>query len=49
MSGENVDAALREKLEKLLLYSLASGEPIEADEAYWEQKRARLLAKHNVK
>jgi len=38
-----------EQLAKLLLDSLASGEPIEADEAYWEQKRARLLAKQNVK
>ena len=33
------------KLEQRLLEGLESGEPIDADEAYWEEKRAQLLGR----
>lgn len=33
------------RLESLLLEGLDSGEPIEADEAWWSQKRAALAEK----
>ena len=35
----------RERLEALLLEGLDSGPPIEVTPEYWEQKRARLLAR----
>ena len=35
-----------EKLEALLLEGLDSGEPIEATEAFWHEKRRLLLERH---
>ncbi len=35
-----------ERIEKLLLEALDSGEPIEVTANYWEKKRAELLAKY---
>jgi antitoxin ParD1/3/4 len=36
----------QERLEKLLLEGLESGEPIEITADYWQKKRAALIAKH---
>jgi hypothetical protein len=35
-----------EELEALALEGLNSGESIEADEKYWEEKRRRLMERH---
>lgn len=35
-----------EELEALALEGLNSGESIEADENYWEEKRRRLMERH---
>lgn len=35
-----------DRIEKLLLEALDSGEPIEVTADYWEKKRAELLAKY---
>lgn len=34
-----------ERIDELLLEGLASGEPFEVDEAYWQAKRERLVAR----
>jgi antitoxin ParD1/3/4 len=34
-----------ERLDELLLEGLASGEPIEVDEAYWQAKKEKLAAR----
>jgi antitoxin ParD1/3/4 len=34
-----------ERIDELLFEGLASGEPIEVDEAYWQAKRERLVAR----
>jgi len=34
-----------ERLDELLLEGLASGEPIEVDEAYWQAKREKLTVR----
>lgn len=34
--------ASEERLDQLLVEGLASGEPVEASEAYWSEKRERL-------
>jgi len=36
----------QERLEKLLLEGLESGEPIAITAEYWQKKRAELVAKH---
>jgi plasmid stability protein len=40
------DQQAEEELEALALEGLNSGESIEADERYWEQKRRRLMDRH---
>ena len=40
------DQQAEEELEALALDGLNSGEPIEADERYWEDKRQRLTQRH---
>ena len=47
-----VDAALAVVEEELLLDGLNSGEPIEADESFWNRLRAEtdgMLAEHEVR
>jgi len=34
-----------ERIDELLLEGLASGEPIEVDEAYWQAKKEKLAAR----
>jgi antitoxin ParD1/3/4 len=34
------------RIEALLLEGLASGEPIEVDQAFWNKKRSALTARH---
>ena len=34
-----------ERIDELLLEGLASGEPIEVDEAYWQAKKQKLAAR----
>lgn len=43
---EALDRKNEERLEKLLLESLDSGEPIKVTPEYWEKKRAELTAKY---
>ena len=43
---EALDRKNEERLEKLLLESLDSGEPIEVTPEYWEKKRAELTEKY---
>jgi len=38
-----------EKLEALLLKGLDSGEPIEANTAWWKKKKVELLERHRAK
>ena len=40
------DQAAEEELEWLALEGLNSGESIEADEKYWEEKRLKLIERH---
>jgi antitoxin ParD1/3/4 len=40
------DQQAEDELEALALEGLNSGEPIEADERYWEEKRHRLTERH---
>ncbi|MGH9631619.1 MAG: hypothetical protein ACRD7E_25215 [Bryobacteraceae bacterium] len=40
------DESAEQELEALALEGLNSGESIAADDDYWEQKRARLIALH---
>ena len=40
------DQQAEEELEALALEGLNSGESIEADERYWEEKRRRLMERH---
>jgi hypothetical protein len=40
------DQQAEEELEALALEGLNSGESIEADEKYWEEKRRRLIERH---
>ncbi len=40
------DQQAEEELEALALEGLNSGEPIEADEKYWEDQRRRLIQRH---
>jgi len=40
------DQAAEEELEALAIKGLNSGESIEADERYWQQKRKRLMDRH---
>lgn len=40
------DQATEEELEALALEGLNSGESIEADEKYWEEKRRQLMERH---
>lgn len=40
---EDQKKKLEQRLASLLLEGLESGEPIVADEAYWEKKRRKLL------
>jgi hypothetical protein len=37
------DLAAEEELESLAIAGLNSGEPIEADDEYWKEKRDRLI------
>lgn len=39
----------QDKLEALLLEGLNSGDPIEITPEYWEQKRKRLIERHQKK
>ena len=41
--------AAKEKLEKLLLQGLESGEPIVVTQDYWEKKRQELSGRHRKK
>jgi antitoxin ParD1/3/4 len=34
------------RIEALLLEGLASGEPVEVDQAFWNKKRSALTARH---
>ena len=40
------DQQAEEELEALALEGLNSGESMEADERYWEEKRQRLIERH---
>jgi hypothetical protein len=40
------DQQAEEELEELALEGLNSGESVAADEAYWEEKRRRLIERH---
>ena len=40
------DQAAEEELEELAIEGLNSGEAIEADKRYWEEKRKRLIGRH---
>ena len=40
------DQRAEEELEALALEGLNSGESIEADEKYWQEKRRRLIERH---
>jgi hypothetical protein len=40
------DEQAEQELEALALEGLNSGESIEADEKYWEEKRRRLIERH---
>ena len=44
--GEDQKRRSEERLEALLLEGLHSGEPIEITPAYWERKRAELVAQY---
>jgi antitoxin ParD1/3/4 len=45
--AEAQNRASQEKLERLLLEGLESGEPIQVSKEYWEKKRQQLEARHN--
>ena len=40
------DQAAEEELEALAIEGLNSGEPIVADQQYWDKKRERLIDRH---
>lgn len=42
------DEQAEQELESLALEGLNSGESIEADEKYWEEKRRRLIERHQT-
>jgi antitoxin ParD1/3/4 len=41
---EDQKRRVAEKIEALLLEGIASGEPIEVNDAYWEKRRSALIA-----
>lgn len=47
MSNPPEDQQAEQEIEALALEGLDSGEPIEPDEAYWDQKRKRLIELHS--
>jgi antitoxin ParD1/3/4 len=44
---QDLAQTMPEDLEHLLLEGLTSGEPVDATDEWWEQKRTQLLEKHH--
>lgn len=42
------DEAAEQELEDLALEGLNSGEPVPADDAFWEERRRRLMERHPI-